>query len=371
MNHTTTLEADLRTAPAPTAAPPAGDAVSLEFRDVRRTFGATTALAGLDLTVRPGELVALLGPSGCGKSTALRMVAGFDRPDHGQVLLGGEDVSGVPAHLRNTGMVFQSYGLFPHLSACDNVAFGLRMRGVRRARRRARAAELLDLVGLSHHGNRFPHQLSGGQCQRVALARALALAPRVLLLDEPLSALDAQVRSTLRDEIRRIQRESGITTLCVTHDQEEALSMADRIAVIKDGRLEQCATPGELYARPATAFVAEFVGTTSRLPGRRSRDGRTVDVLGQTLAVQGPASAGGTVDVLVRPENVKVQADPEGQGQVTDMSFRGPLTHVTVRLAHGSVTASMPTEAAAGLNPGTAVSVALAEHHVLLTDRPR
>jgi putative spermidine/putrescine transport system ATP-binding protein len=249
-------------------------AATVEFRSLRREFGATVALDGLDLTVRPGEFLALLGPSGCGKTTALRMLAGFEHPDSGAVLVDGEDVTSVPAHRRDAGMVFQSYSLFPHLNAVDNVAFGLRMRKVRTAERRSRAAELLELVGLGDKGERFPHQLSGGQQQRIALARALALRPRVLLLDEPLSALDAKVRLTLREEIRRLQQELGITTLFVTHDQEEALSVADRVAVMRAGRLEQCAEPAELYGRPATAFVAEFVGTMSRIPGtvrRRTR----------------------------------------------------------------------------------------------------
>ncbi|MDQ1072172.1 ABC transporter ATP-binding protein [Streptomyces canus] len=343
-------------------------AATVEFRGIRREFGPTLALDGLDLTVRPGELVALLGPSGCGKTTALRMLAGFEHPDSGEVLVDGEDVTRVPAHRRDAGMVFQSYSLFPHLHALDNVAFGLRMRKVRTAERRSRAAELLELVGLAEKGGRFPHQLSGGQQQRVALARALALRPRVLLLDEPLSALDAKVRLTLREEIRRLQQELGITTLFVTHDQEEALSMADRVAVMHAGKLEQCAAPSELYARPATAFVAEFVGTMSRIPGRLA-DG-TVDVLGQRLPVDGPVPSATEIDVLVRPEVVRVRAEPDGKSRVVATSFLGAAVRVTVRLADGTaVKADLPAHVAAELTAGAAVSVSLPERPVLVAER--
>ncbi|MDT0487315.1 ABC transporter ATP-binding protein [Streptomyces doebereineriae] len=343
-------------------------AATVEFSGIRREFGPTVALDGLDLTVQPGELVALLGPSGCGKTTALRMLAGFEHPDSGEVLVDGEDVTRVPAHRRDAGMVFQSYSLFPHLDALDNVAFGLRMRKVRTAERRSRAAELLDLVGLAEKGGQFPHQLSGGQQQRVALARALALRPRVLLLDEPLSALDAKVRLTLREEIRRLQQELGITTLFVTHDQEEALSMADRVAVMHAGKLEQCATPSELYGRPATAFVAEFVGTMSRIPGRLA-DG-TVDVLGQRLPVDGPVPSATEIDVLVRPEAVRVRAAADGKSRVVATSFLGASVRVTVRLADGTaVKADLPAHEAAELTAGAAVSVSLPERPVLVAGR--
>ncbi|MGW2351898.1 ABC transporter ATP-binding protein [Actinacidiphila glaucinigra] len=360
---------DTSPAPVADAATAASSGATVEFRTLRRSFGATTALDGLDLTVRPGELVALLGPSGCGKTTALRMLAGFEHPDSGQVLVDGEDVTRIPAHRRDAGMVFQSYSLFPHLSAADNVAFGLRMRKVGAAERRTRAAELLDLVGLPDHGDRYPHQLSGGQQQRVALARALALRPRVLLLDEPLSALDAKVRTTLREEIRRLQRELGITTLFVTHDQEEALSMADRVAVMNAGRMEQCAAPAELYDRPATAFVAEFVGTNSRLPGRLT-DGGLVEVLGRRLPAQGDVPAGTEVDVLVRPEAVSVDADPTGDARVVATAFLGAVTRVTVRLADGtSVKADLASSEAAALPPGATVTVSLPDRPVLVTAR--
>jgi putative spermidine/putrescine transport system ATP-binding protein len=351
-----------------TATKAAKQAATVEFRGLRREFGPTLALDGLDLTVRPGELLALLGPSCCGRTTALRVLAGFEHPDSGAVLVDGEDVTRVPAHRRDAGMVFQSYSLFPHLDALDNVAFGLRMRKVRSAERRSRAAELLDLVGLADKGARYPHQLSGGQQQRIALARALALRPRVLLLDEPLSALDAKVRLTLREEIRRLQQELGITTLFVTHDQEEALSMADRVAVMHAGRLEQCAAPAELYGRPATAFVAEFVGTTSRIPGRLAGD--TVEALGRRLPVEGRVPAVTEVDVLLRPEAVRVRAEDAGDARVVATSFLGAAVRLTVRLADGTeVKADLPAHEAAELAAGTAVTVSLPDRPVLVAER--
>ncbi|GLW24120.1 ABC transporter ATP-binding protein [Microbispora amethystogenes] len=340
----------------------------VEFRGLRRRFGGTVALDGLDLTVEPGELIALLGPSGCGKTTALRCLAGFERPDEGEVLVDGADITRVPANRRDAGMVFQSYSLFPNLNARDNVGFGMRVRKAPAARRHARAQELLELVGLPDVGGRYPHQLSGGQQQRVALARALALEPRVLLLDEPLSALDAKVRVTLREEIRRLQLSLGITTIFVTHDQEEALSMADRVAVLRDGRLEQVAAPAVLYDRPATPFVAEFVGAMNHLPGLLSGD--LVTVLGQTLPVEGPRPAGPEADVLVRPEAVLVTPDGEGEGVVTVSSFRGSTARLRVRLGGGAeVLADVPGHDSARLAPGTAVRVRLVERPVLVSAR--
>ncbi|MER8089400.1 ABC transporter ATP-binding protein [Streptomyces sp. NPDC087532] len=359
----------MSSATAERSQPPATTGARVEFRSLRRTFGSTVALDGLDLTVEPGELIALLGPSGCGKTTALRMVAGFERPDSGEVLLDGQDITGVPANRRDAGMVFQSYSLFPNLTVRDNVAFGMRVRKVAAARRQARASELLELVGLPQHGDRYPHQLSGGQQQRVALARALALQPRVLLLDEPLSALDAKVRLSLREEIRRLQLSLRITTVFVTHDQEEALSMADRVAVLDAGRLEQCAPPAELYERPATAFVAEFVGTMNRLPGRLT-GGDMVEVAGRRLPVDGEVPAGREVDVLVRPENVTVTADTEGTVTVVSASFLGAVTRVHLGLPGGdTVKADLPSRDAGELVPGARAVIDLSPRSVLVVPR--
>ena len=313
---------------------------AVEFRGIRRSYGATHALDGLDLALRRGELLALLGPSGCGKTTALRLLAGFDRPTAGQVLIDGRDVTGVPASRRDTGMVFQAYSLFPTMTAAENVAFGLRLRKVATEERRRRAGELLELVGLGDRGGAYPHELSGGQQQRVALARALAIAPSVLLLDEPLSALDARVRVQLRDEIRRLQLAEGITTLFVTHDQSEALAIADRVAVLNAGRLEQVAPPQEVYAAPATAFVATFVGVVNRLAATPDGPGR-VTVLGASATLDGAAR---TDQVIVRPEALAVAADGPGErGTVVTRTFLGAVTRLVVATAHGEITVDTVT----------------------------
>jgi putative spermidine/putrescine transport system ATP-binding protein len=322
--------------------------------------------------VAPGELVALLGPSGCGKTTALRILAGFETADSGTVTVDGNEISHVPASRRDMGMVFQSYSLFPNMSALDNVGFGLRLRKKSSTERKRRAGELLDMVGLARQAGQFPHQLSGGQQQRVALARALAIEPRVLLLDEPLSALDAKVRLQLREQIRSLQQRLGTTTLFVTHDQEEALSMSDRVGVMKDGKLEQIATPSELYAEPATAFVAEFVGTMNRIPGRLDGTGDQVSAVGQTVPVIGGAAdaLAGDVDVLVRPEGLNITAGPNGNGIVADRTFLGSTTRISVLLdGDHMVKVDQPSTVAAGLPPGTSVQISLPGTAVLVSER--
>ncbi|GAA1449146.1 ABC transporter ATP-binding protein [Mycobacterium cookii] len=327
--------------------------LAVALSDLTRAYGTVKALDGFTLDLAPGELVALLGPSGCGKTTALRILAGLDRATSGTVSVGGKDLTRVPASKRDMGMVFQAYSLFPHMTVIDNVAFGLKMRGRDGATRRGRAGDMLELVGLGEHADRYAHQLSGGQQQRVALARALAIEPSVLLLDEPLSALDAKVRVQLRDEIRRVQIEVGTTTLFVTHDQEEALAVADRVGVMNAGRLEQLAPPAELYSAPASRFVGEFVGLSNRLPAHVS-DG-VAAVLGRQVPVL-PGSTSGAGHALVRPESVSVVADAAGTATVATVMFLGPLSRVTSTLADGTdVVAQLASSDALRLRPGDAV----------------
>jgi putative spermidine/putrescine transport system ATP-binding protein len=357
--------------------PPATEhtGATVELTGLRRRFGATQALDGFTLTLAPGELVALLGPSGCGKTTALRVLAGFETVDSGRIVVDGVDQSRIPAQRRDMGMVFQSYSLFPNMTALDNVAFGLRMRKVPTEQRRARAAEQLELVGLASEGAKYPHQMSGGQQQRVALARALAIEPRVLLLDEPLSALDAKVRVQLREQIRVLQTRLKITTLFVTHDQEEALSMADRVCVMRAGQIEQVDTPSTLYSAPATPFVAEFVGTMNRIPGAIADEGR-VRLLGTEADIRtavgvpgGGRTAGTPVDVLVRPEGLAVTPSPEGHGIVMTTTFLGSITRAGVLLDGDVMVYADLSNAAVAIPTGSAVDVTLTERAVMVADR--
>lgn len=349
-----------------TETPPPKSGAPVVLENLTRRFGTTKALDGFTLNIAPGEFVALLGPSGCGKTTALRVLAGFERPDMGRVVVDGKDVVHVPAQKRDMGMVFQSYSLFPNLSARDNVAFGLQLRHQRATARRSRAGELLELVGLAEHTSKYPHQLSGGQQQRVALARALAIEPRVLLLDEPLSALDAKVRAELRDQIRALQKRLMITTVFVTHDQEEALSMADRVCVMSRGRAEQIATPAELYSKPSTEFVAQFVGISSRVSVVRSGD--TVALWGRDIKIRGDVPEGAdSLDALLRPEDVDVAVAPTGLGIITHKSFLGATTRLEVGIAGAVVKADVLSSAADVFDLGTRVDLSANARDVLVS----
>lgn len=334
--------------------PDSRSGAAVELRGVVKQFSGQRALNDISLSIGEGEFVALLGPSGCGKTTALRVLAGLESIDGGSITIDGDDVSGLPVNKRDIGMVFQSYSLFPHMDAQVNVEFGLRMRGVTAAERKKRASEALELVGLSGYGARYAHELSGGQQQRVALARALVTRPRVLLLDEPLSALDAKVRVQLREEIRRIQTDLGITTLFVTHDQEEALAVADRVAVMRAGEIEQIGTPEELYTRPNSAFVADFVGLSNHVSGVAS-DGR-VSLLGQSLPLVDPSVADGEVEVFLRPEDITIASEGIA-ATVVSSSFLGSLRRTLVRLPDGSL---LSVQHEVGLTPAAGETLCLA-----------
>jgi putative spermidine/putrescine transport system ATP-binding protein len=315
----------------------------VELKGLNKAFAGKPAVRNFGLSMEKGEFVSLLGPSGCGKSTTLRMVAGFEEPDSGEVRLGDQNMLDLPPHRRGMGMVFQNYALFPHLTAWNNVAFGLRIAGRPVGEIRRRVPELLELVGLREAGGQYPRQLSGGQQQRVALARALAIEPRVLLLDEPLSALDAVVRVMLREEIRRIQSALGITTLYVTHDQEEALAISDRVVVMRDGWVEQVGTPEDVYAEPATRFVATFIGKINQLVGvvEGTQEGWVrwgEHRLAVSPAVTSTLRDGQAVVVLVRPEAVTLApVDAEGAigenrvpATIEIVTFLGPVTRLSL-----------------------------------------
>lgn len=316
----------------------------LELVQLRKVFGKTVAVDNFDLTVERGEFVSFLGPSGCGKTTTMRMIAGFETPSSGAVRLGGADITHTPENKRNVGMVFQSYALFPHLSVRDNIGFGLKIARKPKAEIRQRVDAMLDLIKMTPLGDRYPHQLSGGQQQRVALARALAMQPQVLLLDEPLSALDAKIRVSLRNEIRAIQRKLGITTIYVTHDQEEALSLSDRVVVMNEGRMEQIGAPFEIYNFPQTAFVASFVGTLNILSAT------VVDAGQGHLRVNGSdvyttqsvkARNGETVKLALRPEQLRLSDSGSGEntlpGRVESISFLGSIVRISITVGEATL----------------------------------
>ncbi|AHK46854.1 ABC transporter ATP-binding protein [Ensifer canadensis] len=312
----------------------------LDIHHLEKSFGATRVVKDFNLGIEKGEFVSFLGPSGCGKTTVLRMVAGFETPTSGSIRIDGRDVTRIAANRRNIGMVFQAYALFPNLTVADNIGFGLKVAGEGKAAIRTRVAEMLELIGLPQLGGRYPFQLSGGQQQRVALGRALAVRPQVLLLDEPLSALDAKIRVSLREEIRRIQRDLGITTIFVTHDQEEALSMSDRVVVMHQGVADQVGTPFEIYNRPTTRFVAEFVGTLNLIDAEltdgaagRIRLGDVPVALNRTLA----GRSGDRISLALRPETVALGRKEDGNvvlsGHIAEVHFLGSVIRVRVAVA--------------------------------------
>jgi putative spermidine/putrescine transport system ATP-binding protein len=317
----------------------------LELNNLRKTFGPTVAVEHFDLHIDRGEFVSFLGPSGCGKTTTMRMVAGFEMPDTGHIKVNGQDLTNVPPNKRNVGMVFQSYALFPHLSVRDNIGFGLKIANKPKAELSARVDEMLGIIKMQPLGNRFPHQLSGGQQQRVALARAIAIKPQVLLLDEPLSALDAKIRVELRHEIRSIQKQLGITTIYVTHDQEEAMSLSDRVVVMNEGRMEQVGTPFEIYNFPRTPFVASFVGTLNVLHGTlRADNGDVVLVAGASVRLSEPVlgkKAGEGVLLNLRPEAIVINGTASNSlpARVDQVNFLGSVVRMQLKVGDAKVLA--------------------------------
>ncbi|CAA7616852.1 ABC transporter ATP-binding protein [Magnetospirillum sp. UT-4] len=323
-------------------------AIAIRLEGIEKRFGDTEAVAGIDIEIAEGEFFSLLGPSGCGKTTLLRMLAGFESPSAGRVLIGGADVTDVPPYERPVNMMFQSYALFPHMSVADNVAFGLKQDGVPRPEIRERVAAALDLVQMGDFAGRRPHQLSGGQRQRVALARSLVKRPKVLLLDEPLSALDKKLREQTQFELVNIQEKVGVTFVMVTHDQEEAMTMSTRIAVMDKGRVLQVGTPHEIYEYPANRVVADFIGIANFFDGRvaAGADGVLeirVPGIEAPLAVAGTAEIGGMVTVMVRPEKIAMSRDdgtaPPGAltGRVVEIAYLGDVSIYHVRLPSGAV----------------------------------
>jgi putative spermidine/putrescine transport system ATP-binding protein len=342
--------------------------MSVTLEDVAFRYPRSSAgVEAVSLAIAPGELLALIGPSGCGKSTVLKLIAGFLSPDRGRVLLGGQDATRLPTMRRDLGIVFQSYALFPHMTALDNVAYPLKVRGLATAERRRRAREALDMVGLGVAEGRRPAQLSGGEQQRVALARALVFRPRALLLDEPLSALDAARRVEMRDEIRRLQRAHGIATLHITHDQEEALSMADRVAVMAAGRLLQVGTPSEVYHRPLSRTVAAFVGHANLWPGRVVGPAEVETPLGCFAALPHGLAPGAQVTVLIRPERFRAGAGPGGLNTVRGTILRDRFLGSMRRFDLGVGAATLAVETA-DAHPASVVHAPLEAVQILAPD---
>ncbi len=321
----------------------------LVLENIKKSFGATAVVKDFSMSIEKGEFVSFLGPSGCGKTTVLRMIAGFESPSDGTIVINGRNQNGLKTSQRNIGMVFQAYALFPNMTVADNVAFGLKVAGKPKEEIGARVNEMLKLISLEHLADRYPYQMSGGQQQRVALARALAPKPQVLLLDEPLSALDAKIRVSLREEIRQIQRQLGITTVFVTHDQEEALSISDRIVVMNAGRADQIGTPSQIYNRPATRFVASFVGTLNIIeaivvdPAANSvRIGNSVVTLRDPI---GTSKSGGPISIALRPEAGSMAADAKGDttlaGKVISSHFLGSVIRTKFDVAGSQVSFDM------------------------------
>jgi putative spermidine/putrescine transport system ATP-binding protein len=327
---------------------------------LRRAYGSVVAVNDVTLSIGRGELVCLVGPSGCGKTTTLKMIAGFVQPTGGRISIDGKDVTGLPPQKRDTGMVFQNYALFPHLSVAENIAFGPRNVGMSRADITARVAELLDLVQMPSLADRYPHELSGGQQQRVALARALALRPAVLLLDEPLSNLDAKLRLQMREEIRSVVTNTHVTTVFVTHDQEEALAIADRIVVMNNGGIEQVGSAIDVYETPATRFVAQFIGTCNILPARRVGDAEiAVDGVRLPLRPTGSWSDG---VVAIRPESLRIVEPGVAatlDATVVRIVFLGPTAQVRMQADGFELIATVPATQARALSPGDRVGVAI------------